>query len=172
MLQDECLDCCSTYGGAPSKDKPPKQQKKSQSRDFPEEEDSERYHPQPWKEAWHLVLLWPFSMCAKEEFYSMSAFDNARSSCLSRVRHASQKGQAAWWAGKAACSHGWSSLTPAKENKAAGGRGRCPSVSGRCSYFPQPPALRECCACMCGAALACLFRRACAESALLSLLLK
>lgn len=70
MLQDECLDCCSTYGGAPSKDKPPKQQKKSQSRDFPEEEDSERYHPQPWKEAWHLVLLWPFSMCAKEEFYS------------------------------------------------------------------------------------------------------
>lgn len=134
------------------KNKPPNHRKSPQSHDFPEKEDSERYHTQPWKEAWHLILLWPFSMCAKLEFYSATYLPSAKAAIRSpgRVRHAHQ-------AGKADSLHGWSFLTPARENKAAGGRGRCASVSGRCSYFLQLPALPEGCTCMCRAGLRHLF---------------
>lgn len=89
---------------------------------LPCKDDPERYHTQPWQAARCSILLWPFSMCAKLELYSAAclALINASISCVSRGGHASQKGQAAGEAGRAACLHGWSFLGPARENKAAG----------------------------------------------------
>lgn len=83
-------------------------------------------------------------------------------------RDACQKGQAAQQAGTIACLHGWIFLTPAREVEPVGKRKVCLCL-WKVHCFPQLLAWRECCTCVCRAALTWLWR-SCAESALLSLL--
>lgn len=149
----------------------PKQQKKPQSHGFPEKEDSERYHTQPWKEARRLILLWPFGMCAKLELYSATCLllTNASISCISRVRHANQKGQAAW-VGRKSGLFAWLEFPhPSKGKQSGWGKRRVRLCLWKVQVTSPSPLPWGSVAL---AALTCLFWRSCAESGVLSLLPK
>lgn len=139
------------------KTKPRNNRKSPKAMTSQKKEASERFDTQPGKEAWRLTSY-------------MATFDK-------HLCWRSEVCQPAWASclvGRTSGHFAWLELLspPARENSAAGGRGRWVCVSGRWGSFSQPPAFRDRGTRTGRAAPSCFFWRSCAEAAVLSLLPK